>query len=114
MEVASAIKELEQKNRIFEGAPSADAFIKPDFEREVEVAPICTDDELVAEVLREQAIEKGGIEEVEDNESDEEAPAMATCEILSSIGKLRKEFRTRGDLCICTAGMLALVQDEIA
>ncbi|KAF9783959.1 hypothetical protein BJ322DRAFT_978131, partial [Thelephora terrestris] len=49
-EVASAIKELERRNRIFEGPPSADAFIEPDIEREVEVVLIRSDDKLVAEV----------------------------------------------------------------
>jgi hypothetical protein len=61
-EVASAIKELEQRKRIFKGAPSADAFIEPEIEREVEVVPVQTDDELVAEVSREQLAEKGETE----------------------------------------------------
>jgi hypothetical protein len=50
---------------------------------EVEVVPICTDDELIAEVLREQAIERGEIIEVEDDECE-----MAPSEILLSISKL--------------------------
>ena len=39
IEVASAIKELVQKNWIFEGAPSADASIEPAVEREVCQSP---------------------------------------------------------------------------
>ena len=113
-EVTSAIKELEQRNRIFEGAPSADAFIEPDVEKEVEVVPIRTDDELVGEVLREKAIEEGEIIEVDDDDCDEEEPEMVTREILSSIGKLRKALLSRGDLCVRTAKMLALAEDEIA
>ena len=112
--VAAAIKELEQRNRIFEGAPSADAFIEPEIETEVEVVPIRTDDELVSEVLREQAIEKGEIVEVEDDEYEEEEPEMAVREILLSISKLRKALLSRGDHCVRTAKMLALAQDEIA
>lgn len=114
-EVAAAIKELERRNRIFEGAPSADAYIEPDEEREVEMEPIRTDDELVADVLREQAIERGEVEETEEIESEEEEePEMTTREILSSIGKLRKAFLSRGDLCVRTAKMLTSVQGEIA
>jgi len=86
-EVASAIKELERRNRIFEGAPSADAFIEPDIEREVEVVPIRSDDELVAEVPREQAIEKGETIEVEDDEcEEEEEPEMRAREIGQDAG----------------------------
>jgi hypothetical protein len=117
MEVTSAIKELEERNRIFEGAPSVDAFIEPDIEREVEVVPIRTDDELVGEVLREQAIEKGEIVEIEDDECDDEEPEMTSMtagEILTSISKLRKALLSRGDLCVRTAKTLALVQDEIS
>lgn len=113
-EVTLAIKELERRNRIFEGAPSADAFIEPDVEREVEVVPIRTDDELVAEVLREQAIEKGEIIEVEDDEcEEEEEPEMAASEILLSISKLQRALLSQGDLGVRTAKMLALGQDEI-
>ena len=49
-EVTASIRELEQRNQIFEGAPSADTFIEPEFEREVEDVPIHSDDELVADV----------------------------------------------------------------
>jgi len=59
-EVTSAIKELERRNQIFEGAPSADSYIKPEIEKEMEVVPARTDDKLVAEVLREQAIGERG------------------------------------------------------
>jgi hypothetical protein len=114
-EVSDAISTLQQRNRIFEGAPSADAYIEPDIEKEVEGVPIRTDDELVAEVLREKAVRKGGIIEVEDDECEyDEVPEMSTKEILLSIGQLQSAFLTRGDLCIRTAKMLALVQDEIA
>jgi len=113
-EVTSEIKELERRNRIFEGAPSADAYIEPDVEREVEVDQIRTDDELVAEVVREQAIERGEIVEKEDEECEEEEPEMTTREIMSSITRLRKALLTRGDLCVRTAKMLALAQDEVA
>ena len=50
MEVTSAIKELEQQKRIFEGIPNTDSFIEPEAEKEVEIMPVHTDDELVAEV----------------------------------------------------------------
>ena len=114
-EVTSAIKELKRRNRIFEGAPSADDFIEPEIEREVEVAPIRTDDELVAEVAREKAIERGEIIEVEDDEGEEEEePGMSIREIMSSVTKLRKALLVRGELCVRTAKMLALVQDEVA
>ena len=111
--VTSSIKELERRNRIFEGAPSADAYIEPELEREVEVVPIRTEDELVAEVLREQAIERGEVVEVDDDESEEDEPSMTTKEILSSIGKLRKALLSRGELCVRTANMLAQAQDEV-
>lgn len=114
MEVATAIKELEQRNRIFEGAPSADAYIELQIEREVEVEPIRTEDELVAQVLREQVLERGGIVENEEDECEEEEPEMATSEILLSMARLRKALLSRGDLCIRTAKMLALAQDEVA
>lgn len=35
VEVTSAIKELEQRKQIFEGAPSTDTYIEPESEREV-------------------------------------------------------------------------------
>jgi hypothetical protein len=57
-------------NQIFDGVPDTDAYIEPAVESEVEVVPIRMEDELVAEVLREQAIEKGDIIEVEDDESE--------------------------------------------
>jgi len=113
-EVASSIKELEQRKRIFEGAPSADAFIEPEIEREVEVVPVRTDDELFAEVMREQAIERGEIVEEDDECDDEEEPEMTTKEILSSMAKLRRTLLSRGDICVRTAEMLALAQDEVA
>jgi hypothetical protein len=69
-EVTSMIGELQRRNQIFDGVPDTDAYIEPAVEREVEVVPIRMEDELVAEVLREQAIEKGDIIEVEDDESE--------------------------------------------
>jgi hypothetical protein len=113
-QVTSAIKELKQRNQIFEGAPSADVYIEPSSEREVEVVPVRTEDELVAEVLRERAIEKGDVVEVEDDKSEgEDEPVMTTKEILLSAGQLQRALLSRGELCICTAEMLALVQGEI-
>ena len=50
----------------------------------MEVVPACTDDELVAEVLREQAIERGEIVP----EKEEEEPEIGVKEILASIVKL--------------------------
>lgn len=114
-EVTSAIKELEQRKRIFEGAPSADSFIEPEGEKEVEIVPVRTDDELVAEVLREQAIERGGIEEKEDEsegEEDEE-PEMGIREVLVLITKLRRALLSRGEVCVRAAKVLALAQDEV-
>jgi len=115
LEVTSAIKELERRNRIFDGTPSADAYIEPEIEKEVEVVQARTDDELVAEVLREQAIERGEIvPEKEDDECEEEEdPEIGVKEILASMTKLRKALLSRGDLCIRTAKMLALAQDEV-
>ena len=113
-EVTSAIKELEQRKRIFDGAPSADAYIEPEIEREVEVVPVRTDDELVAEVLKEQAIERGEIvEEEEEDECNQEEPEMTIKEILSSVTKLRRALLSRGDICVRTAKMLGLVQGEV-
>ena len=78
-EVASAIKELERRKQIFDGAPSADAYIEPEIEREVEEVPVWTEDELVEEVLREQARERGETVETDDDECDEEEePEMTT------------------------------------
>lgn len=115
-EVTSSIKELERRNRIFEGAPTADAYIEPEIEREVEVLPIRTDDQLVAEVLREQAVERGEIVEEEDDScGDEEAESeMSTRDVLLCMTNLRKALLSRGDLCVRTAKMLALAQDEVA
>ena len=73
-----------------------------------------TDDELVADVLREQAIERGEITEKEDDECKEDEPEIGVKEILASMTKLRKVLLLRGDLCIRTAKMLALAQDEVA
>ena len=56
------------------------------------MVPVWTDDELVAEVQWEQAIERGEIVEVEDDEpecDEEEEAEMMTKEILSSMIKLR-------------------------
>ena len=79
------------------------------------MAPIHTDDELVAEVAREKAIERGEIIEVEDDEGEEEEePGMSIREIMSSITKLQKALLVQGELCVCTAKMLALVKDEVA
>ena len=91
MEVTSAIKELEQQKRIFEGIPNIDSFIEPEAEKEVEIMPVHTDDELVAEVLREQVIKRGGIEEKEDNSEGEDEDGeleMGTREVLASMAKL--------------------------
>ena len=77
------------------------------------MVPVHTDDELVAEVLREQAIERGEIVEREDEPNEEEEPEMSIKEILSSVTKLRRALLSRGDLCVWTAKMLALVQDEV-
>ena len=112
-EVTSAIKELEQRKQIFEGAPSADAYIEPESEREVEMAPVCTDNELVAEVLMEQAIERGEIVEKEDDECDEEESEMMIKENLSSVTKLQRALLSRGEICVRTAKMLALVEDKV-
>ena len=77
--------------------------------------PIHTEDELVAEVLREQAIEKGDVVEVEDDESDgEEELAITTKETLLWMGRIRRLLLSQGEVCVRTAGMLALAQDEIA
>jgi hypothetical protein len=52
--------------------------------------------------------------EKEDDECDEEEePKMTIKEILSSVTKLRRALLSRGDICVRTAQMLALVQDEI-
>ena len=91
MEVTSAIKELEQRKRIFKGIPNTDSFIEPEAEKEVEIVPVRTDDELVAEVLREQVIERGGIEEKEDDsegEDEDGEPEMGTREVLALMAKL--------------------------
>jgi hypothetical protein len=72
----------------------------------VEVVPIHTDDELVAKVMREQAIERGEIVEKEDDKCEkEEEPEMTTREITSSITKLQKALLAQGDFCSCTAKM---------
>jgi hypothetical protein len=77
-EVTAAIEELERRNWIFEGAPTTDAYIEPKVEREVEKVPIRTEDEFVAEVLREQAIERGDVVEVDEDECEEDEPEMTT------------------------------------
>ena len=52
-----------------------DTFIELEIEREVEEVQIHMDDELVAEVMREQAVEPGEIVEVDDDdECEEEEP----------------------------------------
>ena len=112
-EVASTIKELGQRKQIFDGTPSADVYIELEIEREVEVVPVHTDDELVMEVLTEQAIEKGEIVEKEDDVCDEEEELEMTKEILSSVIKLQWAFLLWGDVCVSAAKMLALVQDEV-
>jgi hypothetical protein len=78
------LRSRSSKKPIFKGAPSADAFIEPDAEREVEV------------------------EEVE-----EEEPEMTTREILLAISKLRKAWLSWGDHCVRTTKMLVLAQDEM-
>jgi len=113
-EVTSTIKELERRKQIFDGAPSADAYIEPEIEREVDVVSVRTDDELVAEVLREQAIERGEIVEEDDECDEEEEPEMTIKEILSSVTKLRRALLSQGDVCVRTAKMLVQVQEEIA
>ena len=60
-EVRSMIEELERRNRIFEGVPSADSFIEPEGEKEIEVVEVCTNNELIAEVLREKMVKRGGL-----------------------------------------------------
>jgi len=91
-EVASATKELEQRNQIFEGAPSMDAYIKPEIKKEVEVVPVHTDDELVAKVFREQTIERREIVEKEEDkcEEKEEELEMGVKDILALMAKLHK------------------------
>ena len=55
--------------------PSADSFIEPKGEKEIDIAPVCTDDELIAEVLREKMVERGEIEEGGDESKwEEEGP----------------------------------------
>ena len=112
-EVAAAIEELKQRNQIFESVPSTDAYIEPEIEREVEKLPIQTEEELVAEVLREQAVERGDIVEVIEDKCEEDEPEMTTREILSSMMRLHRALLSRGDLCVRTAKMLALAQDEV-
>ena len=73
--------------------------------------PVRTDDELVAEVLKERAIERGEI--VEEDECDQEEPEMTIKEILSSVTKLRRALLSRGDVYVHAANMLALVQDKV-
>ena len=75
-----------------------------------------TDDELVAEVLRERAIESREIEEIEDDSESEgePEPEMGVREMLVSISRLRRALLSRGDVCVRTAKMLAQVQDEVA
>ena len=51
-DVASAIKELESRNWIFEGAPNADSFIEPEGEGDIEAMLVCTDGQLVADVFK--------------------------------------------------------------
>ena len=78
--------------------------------------PVRTDDELVAEVLKERALERGEIveeEEEEEDECDQEEPEMTIKEILSSVTKLRRALLSRGDICVRTAKMLGLVQGEV-
>ena len=92
-----------------------DDYIEPEIEQEVEVTPVHTDDELVAKVMEEQAIERGEIVGKEDDEgAKEEELAMTTREIMSFITKLWKALLVQGDLCVHTAKMLALVQNKIA
>ena len=115
VEVGLAIEELERRKRIFDGTPSADSFIEPEGEREVEATPMRTDDELVAEVLRERAIESREIEEIEDDSESEgePEPEMGVREMLVSISRLRRALLSWGDVCVHTAKMLAQVQDEV-
>ena len=61
---------------------------------------------------REQVIERREIEE--DDKCDEEEPEMMIKEISSSVTKLRRALLSWGDICICTAKMLALVEDEVS
>ena len=112
-EVAAAIEELKQRNQIFEGVPSTDAYIEPEIERKVEKLPIQTEEELVAEVLREQAVERGDIVEVIKDECEEDEPEMTTREILSFMMRLHRALLSWGDLCVRMAKMLTLAQDEV-
>ena len=77
---------------------------------------MCTDDELVAEVLRERAIESGEIEEIEDDSESEGEPEleMGVREMLVSISRLQRALLSWGDVCVRTAKMLVQVQDEVA
>ena len=114
-EVRSMIKELERRNRIFEGVPSADSFIEPEGEKEIEVVEVRTDDELIAEVLREKMVERGEVGEMDDeSEWEEDEPEMKVKEILASITRLRRAFLSRGEVCVRAAKVLALAQDEVA
>ena len=51
--------------------------------------------------------------EKEDDECDEEESEMTIKEILSSVTKLRRALLSRGEICVCAAKMLALVEDEV-
>jgi len=54
------------------------------------------------------------VPEKEDDEcEEEEEPEIGVKEILALIVKLQKALLSRGDLCICTAKMLVLAQDEV-
>ena len=77
------------------------------------MVPIRTEQELVAEVFREQEIERGDTVEDEEDECEEEELEMSIREILSLMTNLQRVLLSRGDICICMAKMLALAQDEM-
>ena len=63
--------------------------------------PVHTDDELVSEVMRESAVERGEIEEIGGNsETEEEELELGVKEMLASIIRLRRALLSRGDVCL--------------
>ena len=58
----------------------------------------------------------GEIQEREDDSSEwdkEEEPTMGAKEILASMTRLRRALLSRGEVCVRTAKLLVLAQDEI-
>ena len=69
--------------------PSADSFIEPEGKKEINIAPVHTDDELIAEVLREKMVERGEVEEGGDeSEWEEEELEMKVKGTLALITRL--------------------------